>query len=108
MRMHQYMGLTKKAERFLEVNIKMVPDIICPKCKEVITMKRDTKPYSKIQGMYPEDTYALLEYYLKDGTIVKEVLQAQPWSSGPMSFICLELENGKKIFKWSKEEIDSQ
>lgn len=38
---------------------------------------------------------------------VKEVIQAEPWSSGPVCFLCLELEDGTRIGEWSEEEINN-
>ena len=36
-----------------------------------------------------------------------EVVQAEPWSSGPMIFTCLlDVASGEKCFLWKQEKID--
>lgn len=39
MRCYQHIGLTEKAKTFLNENVNIIPDIVCPKCDEVITTK---------------------------------------------------------------------
>jgi hypothetical protein len=53
-----------------------------------------------------DDGPSLYEYTLKDGSKVKEVVQACPWSSGPMIYLCLEDEHGNKMFPWPEEEME--
>jgi hypothetical protein len=78
---------------------------LCPECNYVISQKKSIRIY-ETKDAFSEDDLALFEYDLQNGDIVREFLQAQPWSSGPMSFLCLEI-NGKKIFEWKDEEIDN-
>jgi len=102
MRCHQYIGLTKKAEDFLSENVERIADMTCPKCGEVLS----TKPKilaTEHQDAFYEDGPTLHTYELKDGRICSEVLQVQPWSSGPMSFLCLEIQ-GKRLFEWIEDE----
>jgi hypothetical protein len=102
MRCHQYVGLTKEADEFLAAHVERIPDVVCPKCKEVIS----TKPH--ILSVVKEDAFYgdgpnLRTYVLKDKRLAKEVVQVQPWSSGPMSFICLEIDE-KRWFEWKADE----
>jgi len=104
MREAQYVGLTAAGSAFLRENIEMIPDMVCPKCGEVISHKMNERIYS--EEKYQDETFRdpdLHEYTLKDGRKVREVIQIQPWSSGPMSFICLEDENGKRMFEWKED-----
>lgn len=61
-----------------------------------------------LTGMFGEDVYTPQKYYLKGGGYVKEVLQCDPWSGGPMLFLCLEFPDGKivRASYWKDEEID--
>ena len=33
-----------------------------------------------------------------------EAVQAEPWSSGPMIFTCLENQDGKRYGEWKRQE----
>lgn len=101
MRCHQYVGLTKEAEKFLEENVERVPATTCPKCGEVISTTPNVIA-TDFQDAFYGDGPTMNTYKLKDGRVAKEILQAQPWSSGPMSFLCLEIE-GKKLFQWKED-----
>lgn len=105
MRCYQHMGVTKEAHEFLVENVKMVPSTVCPKCGEVISEKMSIKVYAEEDAFYG-DGPSLCEYTLKEGGVVREVVQAMPWSSGPVGFLCLEIE-GKRMFEWPEEEIDN-
>jgi hypothetical protein len=102
-REHQYIGLTGKALNWLDKNVMKVPDQICPHCNQTISYKQLCSVYESDEVFY--DKLDLLVYNLTDGRIAKQVLQAQPWSSGPMSFLCLEIE-GKRMFRWTQKEMD--
>ena len=56
-------------------------------------------------GMH-DDGPMLDKYKLKSGKWVREVVQAVPWSSGPCIFLCLEDEDGKRLFEWTDGEIE--
>lgn len=111
MRSTQEFGLTKEACMFLNENCAMIPNQTCPHCGEVISTQLDRKIYdsAKDYGMF-DDGPDLYEYTLKDGSKVKEIVQAVPWSSGPCIFLCLEKENNvtdkTRIGAWSQEAID--
>lgn len=104
MRCYQHVGLTEEAKSFLENNVETIPDGTCPKCGEVITTKMNRSLIRTIE-LFCDDGPSEYMYKLKDGTYCKEVLQAAPWNSGPMGFMCLETDSGL-IFKWSQEEIN--
>jgi len=108
MRCYQEIGLTPEAHEWIDKNANQVPCQQCPKCGEVITWKYDYRVY-ETQEMFYNDGPALKEFKLKDGRIAQEVVQCSPWSSGPMAFFCLEVENPdgtrERMFEWTDEEI---
>jgi hypothetical protein len=61
-------------------------------------------------GMFDEE-YTLFRHQLKDGRYADEYLQAQPWSSGPVSFIGLRVYdrdgNLTDNFYWDEYDIDN-
>lgn len=107
MRCTQLQGFTPEANKFLDENCKMVPDKTCPHCGGVLSTIAESKIYADAtgQGMF-DDGPMLSQYTLKDGKIVKTIVQATVWSSGPCIFLCLEDEDGKMLFPWPQEEID--
>jgi len=108
MRCFQLMGLTPEAENFLSVNCATEPDMnsLCPHCGKPTKEQRIVLGVKHVESFYT-DGPDLHTYKLKDGRIIKEIIQAEPWSSGPVSFLCLELEDGTRIGEWSQEEIDN-
>lgn len=102
MRCTQIMGLPPKAILFLTENQKQE---VCPTSGAV---KKIEKEYdsARAYGMF-DDGPDLYEYTLKDGSIVKEVLQEVAWSSGPCIFLKLVDENNKTLFSWSKKDIEN-
>lgn len=111
MRCTQLIGLKKEASKFLFENTKRVPCSPCPHCGKDTRDRMDTKIYESAAsaGMF-DDGPELNEYYLKDGRVIREVIQAVPWSSGPCIFMCLidaADPDGKWLFPWSDEEIDN-
>ena len=108
MRMTQIFGLPPKARQFIIKNAKVEPELVCPKCKTIVTNKisrsiwKDASDY----GMF-DDGPKLRQYILKDKKKVREEIQACPWSSGPCIFLMLVDENKKTLFKWNKKEIDN-
>jgi len=111
MRHTQIIGLTAEAENFLEKNCKIESKIKrCSNCNfpyEVI-YKKVQKVYdaSGSSGMYG-DGPDLHEYELKDGSKIREIVQAAPWSSGPCIFLCLEDDKNKRFCEWTEEEINN-
>ncbi len=102
-RCYQEIGLKPEARKFLHENCKMLPNLVCPDCGKVISMKMDCEVYEQREDFY-ENGPNLKKYALKDGTVAFEVVQAEPWSSGPVAFFYLEID-GKKMFTWSESEI---
>lgn len=68
----QYIGLTEKAEKMTEQWDKV----------------DDSENW--MGGMFGEEV-SLGEWRRPDGKYVREVLQADPWSGGPMIFTCLSV-----------------
>jgi len=108
MRCTQVIGLNKLAQEFINENVQRIPFSPCPHCGKLTQTTMALKVYASAadQGMF-DDGPELFEYTLKDGKKVREVVQAVPWSSGPCIFLCLEDEDGKRLFEWSEEEIQN-
>jgi hypothetical protein len=107
MRATQWVGLSARALRYLERAGTKVPDVTCPKCKCVVSLKLSRKAYGNAYGMFGEEI-PLYAYRLKDGARVREAVQAAPWSSGPMIFTCLVDDCGKKIHPWTERQIKKE
>jgi len=81
MRCTQFIGLTQRAEEYVK-NLK--------------SLESD----GKAAGMFPEEEINLRRWEVPSdfkndihhGRCIREVVQAVPWSSGPMIFTCLELD----------------
>jgi len=101
MRCTQIIGLPKKAHKFLFENQKTVTCIHCGSVQRIQKVYASAKEY----GMF-DDGPELLEYTLQDNSVVREVVQAAPWSSGPCIFLKLVDIDGKDRFVWPKKEID--
>jgi len=110
MRCTQFIGLSYEAETFIDENVKHMPSETCVTCGHTsggeFTMRVYDTEIGRSAGMF-DDGPDLHEYILKDGQRIREVVQCTPWSSGPMIFLCLENEAGKKICEWDDEEIES-
>jgi hypothetical protein len=103
-RMYQERGLTPAAIEFLEKNVVEKPGMICEKCGHIMTKTWDCRVYKNVDSFYGDGPH-LQEYTLKDGRKAREVVQTEPWSSGPVAFFCLEI-GGEELFSWTDEEID--
>ena len=103
MRTYQHIGLKSDALEFLSNEAAMKPDITCPDCNKVITEKMDKEVYD-IQDVTFGDV-PLHTYNLRDGRQAREIIQCMPWSSGPMGFLCLEID-GALQFQWTDQEIE--
>jgi len=102
-RMYQEMGLTAEAEAFLAQNVVKVVTRRC-ECGRVISEGPKIIKSEHHDSFY-DDGPDLKTYELKDGKLAKEIIQAEPWSSGPVCFMCLEID-GKHMFEWSEEEVE--
>lgn len=106
MRCTQFVGLSEEASAFLDENASVVGANPCPHCGEpTVQVKETIKDGRYTYGMFEEEL-SLSTYRLKDGRIAKEIVQASPWSSGPVIFTCLEVD-GERVGEWSDEDIDN-
>lgn len=118
-RTDNYIGLSPRAEEFLKNNcheIFVTTIREYPKDREKNTILSEksvsvelwSEKYDKLEGAF-YNSFPLYEYYLRNGKTVIEVLQADPWSSGPCFFLCLaDKDTGNPIeeTKWTEEEIE--
>ena len=104
MRCDQHMGSKKEAREWLEKNCQREWYDLCPHCGKNTKQSLKSKTYAHYSGMFG-DKYPLDEYIMHNGNLVCEVVQAEPWSSGPVFFLCLEVGNDM-MFQWSEKEID--
>lgn len=108
MRTTQIYGLTEKAKKFLDENVEKIPDIVCPKCEEIVTHKKNSRMYENARdaGMNC-DGPKLREYVLKNGEIVREVINKyRPWSSGLCLFLDIVDKDGNVLYGWTEKEIN--
>lgn len=99
MRTDQFAGLPKIATDFLEKNMR--PPRICPTCGHVT--ETFIEQCGTFEGMFGSE-YPLRRYPLKHNKFADEFLQEAPWSSGPVHFLGLRLEDGTE-YTWTAEEI---
>lgn len=86
MRTTQFVGLNKQAEAF-------------------VSDAEENKSFPGFTyGMFDEQIP--LHQWIKDGKRYTEVVQASPWSGGPVIFTCLKDENGMEICPWLLIDFD--
>jgi hypothetical protein len=96
--MTQPQGLSGEAESFLAKNAMCInPCSCCGRHLGYVKLEVDRT------GMF--DELPLYQYRLKDGRTATEIVQANPWSSGPMVFLKLAVSSGE-LFEWDRETID--
>jgi hypothetical protein len=104
----QFVGLKPEATAWLDENVRTVrePAGKCPTCSRdgYVQCSREVISSTKHDSFYGEGP-TLHVYRLKDGRKVVEVVQDEPWSSGPVTFLCLEVD-GKRMFEWPQADID--
>jgi len=107
MRCTQIAGLQPEAQDWLEANCRKVPTGICKHCGKPNGETLDGVVYdgSGSSGMF-EDGPHLQEYTTTEGKKVREVVQAAPWSSGPVIFLCLEID-GEQMFRWPEDKVNN-
>jgi len=98
MRTDQYIGLSRRAKDWLDKNRK--PPVVCKMCNTPTPMKPEV--IGVYEGMFG-NKYNLHRHQLKHG-YADEFLQASPWSSGPMFFIGLRINEGIEL-RWTDSEI---
>lgn len=127
MRTDQWIGLNERSEKFLmekfgrdfTLEQKMywsLPED--PQSKpEVTTRSGRSIPHwyiietDPVGGAFGDYAAGYLRTYKDDsGYIIREKLQATPWSSGPCYFVALQDEEGNFIedLMWTEAEIDEQ
>ncbi|MEN6550105.1 MAG: hypothetical protein ABFE07_29020 [Armatimonadia bacterium] len=109
MRCWQPYGLNAAAKKFLEENgfLEEIETSKCPHCGKTIASGLRLKHTIYInleRGFYESD--AMEEWTLKDGRKARRVEDFCVWSSGPMTFDCLEID-GQKVCQWTPEEASA-
>lgn len=111
MRCDQYIGLTSEGEKFVEENAlqlgvkKITEEYTSGEVKILSTIPiYEKKVYDEHEGF---GFHPLYEYTAKDGSVFREAVQANPWSSGPVIFVALKDENGEWIEEtlWNENDI---
>ena len=107
-RSYSEVGLKRSARNWLHDKAQMVPSQRCPSCNHIIS--RTMNVIETIQeDHFVGEGPCLRRIRLKNGDIVREVVQEEPWSSGPVAFFCLEYEEtGKRLFEWTEKEIQER
>ena len=106
----QFMGLSEKAQKFLQENVQSVKTEVPCECGKGTVMRKAWNQIptgEKIMGMFEEEVHDLSRYFLKDGRIIEEFIQAEPWNSGPCIFLALRDAKTKKVIgAWPKKAIE--
>lgn len=97
MRCSQPQGLPQEARDFLTANA--IVKNHCVKCN-----RHDGYEAEKIGSVGMFDDVPVNKYKLKDGTFATEFVQHCIWSSGPMEWFGLHLEDGRE-FLWPEDEL---
>jgi hypothetical protein len=107
MRCTQYVGLSIESRVFLDENANKIGESICPHCGSYTREKFETINNGRfVCGMFGEEL-SLTTFRLKNGRVAMEVIQEEPWSSGPVIFTCLEVD-GVRVAEWSQEDMDKK
>lgn len=114
MRCDQHMGLNAWATEFLEakavklVKVERITTVEGQLVSETEYPIPNRKPCGEYEGMFG-NPYTLWEYQTSTLGIVREYVQAAPWSSGPCHFLALKDVEGNPISDslWSQEDIDN-
>lgn len=107
MRCDQHAGLSGEAQEFLKEY--EVPGVSCPTCGHDPGPK--LTQCGNYAGMFDEPSYPLWSHQLKSGGKADEFVQAEPWSSGPVFFLGLDVfsPGGELVQKilWPEEAIEN-
>jgi hypothetical protein len=101
MRAEQFAGLAPIALEFLRAH--QCPPRTCSTCGHATTVCVEETVSSYRTGWGDKDN--LNRHYLKDGEFADEFLQVIEWSSGPIYFLGLRLQNGTEL-TWMPEDIE--
>lgn len=115
-RMTQFIGLNQRAKDWLRDNVELIKSnvVICPHCGREIShemVENKVVDGRSCLGMFCEEI-SLLTYILKNGRLACEVVQAEPWSSGPMIFTHLYIDGEEGLAEkefvgsWTGTEIE--
>jgi hypothetical protein len=109
----QWIGLTTTATEFIEKNCYKNPVVTCECCGHSTGGEFLTRVDRHTDGMFDEKL-PLHTYFMHSPSdheetviVVKEVVQCEPWSSGPMIFTHLELPDGSFVGSWTDSQINS-
>jgi len=108
----QFIGLSPSALKFVNEKCHKEPVVTCDCCGHSKGGNFITKIDRHTSGMFEEEIPLTTFYMYAPSPVgekvfeVKEVVQCDPWSSGPMIFTHLQLENGEFIGSWTDEEIN--
>ena len=87
-RFTQYIGLTEKA-------------------REHVSMMKELSPNPEITTGIADEPVPGGKWKDENGTVWEEIVQAIPWSSGPMIFTCLVNDRGtKRYFEWTEADYN--
>ena len=112
MRCDQYIGLPPSAKKWINENckVKTIKTVTTTtfsdgrvETKEYTRSEPEMASYKKFSGMFG-DEYALHEYETVTGLKVREFMQNDEWSSGPVFHFGLEDEHGNPMFLWQRCE----
>lgn len=109
MRCWQPYGLSAAAQEFLNGSgvLEESETSACPHCgKTIMAVKRLKFTVYKTAERGFGESDDLEEWSLQDGRKARRVQDFCVWSSGPMTFDCLEID-GKKEFQWTAEEASA-
>jgi hypothetical protein len=95
------MGLKREALDFLNDNVEMIPDIICPDCGATITTKQNI-----VELKASCNDVTLCSYKLSNEKIAETVEQPLDFvGDGAVIFLCLSID-GELNFQWTSQEIN--
>lgn len=114
-RMDQWVGLPAEAIEFIFNNREeqKVITIVLDSQGNIVETNTHTRlslsnDGEAVYGMFGTPAGYLREWTLSDGRTVREQVQAEPWSSGPMFFTQLVDDSGEILYAWTQEEIDRE
>lgn len=89
----QFVGLTSMAREFV---------------KDATILPSDRFTLGMFQEMIPLGRWSLVgPFKCRENACIREVVQASPWSSGPMIFTCLEVDYGNggisRMLQWIED-----
>lgn len=116
-RSDQFIGLNERANKWLEENgihlkVRITREVRAVDSNEFVHQEThefeelQSEQYDTISGAWEEIAGNLLYYPLKDGRQAREYVQDVPWSSGPMYFLALKVdEEPVPESLWTEKEM---